>query len=151
MKIVRRKTLFYDDNCRQVCRTVELVSLGSFFDRPDYNHWYVLRSQFRSRFAGDERGVLGKRLTLFVDHGRGLVLGTLLFTFVPRSGDAPLPARLEYAETMIGTFEAFKKSLLPGLKTGYCNTLNLNYLQRIGEYDVERNEYFPKKRAPQLF
>lgn len=151
MKVVRKKALYYDDRNTQICRVSELISLGGFFGVPDYDHWYVLRKHFRSRFVTNGNRESGHRLPLLVDHGRGIVLGLPVSVHIVSSRNAPVPLRLRQADAVFGTFGRFKKSLQPKIKTGCCNTLHLRYLDLIGEYDRNRKEYFPEKKETSLF
>jgi len=151
VNVVRKKALYYDERSTQVCRVSELISLGEFFGVPTYDHWYVLHKQFQSRFVTNEHRELGNRLPLLVDHGRGLVLGVLVFLHVGSARDVPVPLRLRQADAEFGTFPRFRKSVQPKIKTGYCNTIYLRYLDLIGEYDPERKEYFPEKKEALLF
>ena len=151
MNVVRKKALYYNERNMQICRVSELISLGEYYRVSDYDHWYVRRKLFQSRFATNGNRGPGQRLPLLVDHGRGIVLGVLAFIHIGSSRDAPIPLRLRQADEMLGTFVRFRKTVKPKIKTGYCNILYLRYLDLIGEYDRERQEYFPEKKEVLLF
>jgi len=151
VEVVRKKALYYDDRNTQICRVSELISLGEFFDVPKYDHWYVLRKHFKSRFVTNRDRELGHRLPLLVDHGRGIVLGVLVNLHLGSSRETPVPLRLRQADAVFGTFDLFKESVKPKIQTGYCNTIYLRYLDLIGEYDKNRKEYFPEMKEALLF